>query len=350
MIRQVEYKIKALRNGAYLTEMRWNSAQAPSISCRASGALKTSFSATFLPAKAGEPEINWLRDELQPCIVIDGVETPLGIFRPTDTQAQRKSYVTSTAVTAYDRGWVVQTTKTETLLHLSAGDGYIDVIKRLLLTCGITLVLADASSAVLPADREDWQTGTSYLTIINQLLGEIGFNPLWFDADGLAHLQKYSAPSAAAIKRSYSVRHGLTLRPVAPGYTETTDIYNAPNVFVCICDNADRSAVLTATAENKCFGAKSILQRGMRIVQTEKVKQIADQTSLQAYADKLRDQSLMGTRELTFTVPAEAGHGVGDIISIEHPDVGGIYAETGWSYNLTAGAMMTIKAKRTVIL
>ena len=58
----------------------------------------------------------------------------------------------------------------------------------------------------------------------------------------------------------------------------------------------------------------------------------------------------MGTRELTFAVPAEAGHGVGDIISIEHPDVGGIYEETGWSYNLAAGAMMTIKAKRTVIM
>lgn len=350
MIRTVDFRIRALRNGAFLREMRWDAAQPPTISCRSTGAIKTSMAATFLPARPGEEEVNWLRDELQPCIIIDGEETPLGIFRPTDLKQQRKNGVATTAVTAYDRGWIVQMTKTETLLHLSAGASYIDTIKRLLLTCGIVLVLADASSAVLPADREDWQIGTSYLTIINQLLSEIGFNPLWFDAGGMAHLQRYAAPSAAAITRAYSVRQGVKLRPAADGYTEATDVFNAPNVFICICDNADRSAVLTATAENASFGAKSILQRGLRIVQTTKVAQIADQAALQAYADKLRDQSLMGTRELTFSVPAEAGHGVGDIVSLEHPDVGGIYEETGWSLKLAAGEMMTISARRTVIL
>lgn len=350
MIRTVNFKIRALRNGAFLREMRWDAAQPPTITCRSSGAIKTSMSATFLPAREGEEEVNWLRDELQPCIIIDGEETPLGVFRPTDVTQKSENGVRTVEVTAYDRGWVVQMTKTEALLHLAAGASYIDTIKQLLLTCGIALVLADASAAVLPADREDWQIGTSYLTVINQLLSEIGFNPLWFSADGMAHLQRYAAPSAAAIQRAYSVHRGLKLRPVADGYTETTDVFNAPNVFLCICDNADRSAVLTATAENSSFGAKSILQRGMRIVQVEKVKQIADQAALQAYADRLRDQSLMGTRELTFSVPAEGGHGVGDVISLDHPDVGGIYEETGWSLKLAAGDMLRISAKRTVIL
>lgn len=350
MIRRVEYRLKALRNGAHLAYLRWDAASPPSVVTRASADLKASMAATVLPAAPGEPEIDWLRDELQPCIIIDGVETPLGIFRPTNIVPQKQSGVTSTAVTAYDRNWLVQTRRTETLLHLPAGESYVDTIKKLLLDCGIGLVLADPSSAVLPADREDWQIGTSYLKIINQLLSEIGFNSLWFDADGLAHLEKYVAPSSAYIKRRYSTRTGLNLRPMLPGYSDSTDIFSAPNVFIAICDNADRTAVLTATAENKSFGAKSIPRRGIRIAQVEKVDQIADQEALQAYVDKLRDDSLMATRELSFAVPVEAGHGVGDIISIEHPDVGGIYKETGWSLSLAAGSQLNITAKRTVIL
>lgn len=350
MIRRVEYRLKALRNGAHLGYLKWDAATAPNVIARASADLKASLSATVLADAPGAPEINWLRDELQPCVVINREEIPLGIFRPTNTVPQKKDGVKTIRVTAYDRCWLVQTRRTETLLHLSAGASYVDTIKSLLLECGIDLVLADPSSAVLPADREDWQIGTSYLKIVNQLLSEIGFNSLWFDADGLAHLEKYVAPSSAYVKRKYSIRAGLNFRPLSPGYTDSTDIFNAPNVFIAICDNADRSAVLTATAENKSFGSKSILQRGIRIAQVEKVNQIADQDSLQAYADKLRDDSLMSTRELSFSVPAEGGHGVGDIISIEHPELGGIYKETGWSLSLAAGAQLNITAKRTVIL
>lgn len=346
MIRDVRYRIKALRSGAYLTELRWPSGSAPQISARMSGKLKSSLSGSFLP----DDKINWLKDELQPCIVIDGAEQPLGVFCPTTISTSRCDEQTLINCEAYDRGWVVQAGKTEDILHLPAGAGYIDSIKALLAERGIGNVLAEASASVLPADREDWPIGTDYLAIINELLAEIGYNELWFDADGFAHMERYKEPTAALIRRSYSARRGLRLRPMEADYRESTDVFNAPNVFICICDNADRSAVLKATAENASFGAKSILQRGMRIPTVQKVSQIADQEALQLYADKLRDESLMGTREISFTVPAEGGHGVGDIISIEHEEIGGVYMETGWSLRLAPGEMLSISAKRTVII
>lgn len=346
MIRKISYKVRVLRNGAYLTELHWPADDAPQISVKADGKLKSSISGAFFPNN----KINWLKDELQPCIVIDGAEQPLGVFRPTTLSSQMRSGQTLINCEGYDRGWVVQAGKTEDILHLSAGASYIDSIQSLLVARGIGNVLAEPSAAVLPADREDWEIGTDYLSIINALLSEIGYNELWFDADGFAHMEQYKEPSAALIKRSYSARRGLRLRPMEADYSESTDVFDAPNVFICICDNADRSAVLKATAENTSFGAKSILQRGMRIPMMQKVSQIADQEALQLYADKLRDESLMGTREISFSVPAEAGHGVGDIISIEHEEIGGIYMEIGWSLRLAAGEMMSITVKRTVII
>lgn len=346
MIREVSYRIKVLRNGAYLTELRWPTDSAPQISSKVGGKIKSSISGAFFP----DAKIDWLKDELQPCITVDGEESPLGVFRPTTLTTQSRSGQRLINCEGYDRGWVVQAGKTEHLLHISAGASYTETIKSLLAERGIGAVLAEASSAVLPADREDWEIGTDYLAIVNELLVEIGYNELWFDADGVAHMEQYKEPSAALIKRSYSARRGLRLRPMEADYSESTDVFDAPNVFICICDNADRSAVLKATAENTSFGAKSILQRGMRIPFVQKVSQVADQASLQTYANKLRDESLMGTREISFSVPAEAGHGVGDIISIEHDEIGGIYMETGWSLRLAAGEMMAINAKRTVII
>ena len=137
---------------------------------------------------------------------------------------------------------------------------------------------------------------------------------------------------------------------MAPDYSAGTDIFSAPNVFICTCANADRSATLTATAVNDSpVSSKSTIRRGMRICQQVKVNEIADQAALDAYAKRLVTESLLSTQTVEFSTLAEAGHGVGDIIAIDHPTIGGIYEETGWSLTLRAGELMKHTAKRTVL-
>ncbi|MFR5780793.1 MAG: hypothetical protein ACLUEK_02580 [Oscillospiraceae bacterium] len=70
-------------------------------------------------------EIDYLNDELQPVLIIDGgVETPIGVFVPARSQRPQKATArTSTAwrpMTAAS-SWQA---KTETLLHWSAGTKY----------------------------------------------------------------------------------------------------------------------------------------------------------------------------------------------------------------------------------
>ena len=133
-------------------------------------------------------------------------------------------------------------------------------------------------------------------------------------------------------------------------YSAGTDIFSAPNVFICTCANADRSATLTATAVNDSpVSSKSTTRRGMRICQQVKVNEIADQAALDAYAKRLVTESQLSTQTVEFSTLAEAGHGVGDIIAIDHPTIGGIYEETGWSLTLRAGELMKHTAKRTVL-
>ena len=347
MTREVVYRVDVLRDGAPITELRFTPDEAPQIIASRSASIRTSLKGTFLPNDV----IAWESDELRPSITIDGVETYLGIFqaatvKKTGTETSRRA-----EVEAYDRCWRVSVQKTENILHLSAGAGYLDTIQQLLTACGINLVLATPSSAVLAEDREDWSVGTSYLTVINALLDEINYEPVWFDATGVCRLQPYQEADVSGIKWRYgTTTKFLPAEHPTSTWADETDLFDAPNVFVVTCANPDKTGDMVATAVNENPGSsKSTFRRGMRITSVTKVDNIADQEALQAYADRLRNESLISSRSITFYTLAEPGHGIGDIIALTHDDIGGIYIETGWTLTLSAGNVMTHTAKRTVI-
>ena len=199
MTRDVRFRVDVLRNGAPITHLQWDTGSAPQIMCDRTATLHGSFKGSFLPNDLAELE----SDELRPWIIVNGVETSLGIYQAATVSNKGSSSGTRVEIEAYDRCWRVYTQKTETLLHLAAGSSYITEVRKLLTACGITLVIAAPNDAVLATDREDWPIGTSYLTIVNALLSEINYENLWFDADGVCRLEPYQEPSAAIIDWRY---------------------------------------------------------------------------------------------------------------------------------------------------
>ena len=202
---------------------------------------------------------------------------------------------------------------------------------------------------MLATDREDWDTGTDFLTICNQLLEEINYNPVWFDGRGICHLEPYKAPTGGRIDHAYSSTD-LQLAPITDDHTQEVDLFDAPNVFVRICSNPDRGAPLTATAVNDSpTSSTSTFRRGLRIVDVAKVNNVASQDELQELVNRLRNESMYATKTITFYTLATGGHGVGDIVSIDDPDIGGIWEETEWSLTMAVGELMQHTARRVVI-
>ena len=79
MIRDISFSVNVLRNGAHYASLRWKRDSAPNVYTDRNAKIKSSFAGTFLY----DPNINYLSDELQPTISINGVENSLGIFRIT---------------------------------------------------------------------------------------------------------------------------------------------------------------------------------------------------------------------------------------------------------------------------
>lgn len=158
MIRHISARVDILRDGVRCGSLPFPQSSPPSVMADSASAIKTSLAGVFLHTG----EIDYLNDELQPVLIIDGVETPIGVFVPGTVTTSSKGYGADLdRVEAYDRGVKLQQAKTETLLHWSAGTKYLDAVKQLLVSAGIGMVMETPSSLALTTDREDWAIGVT---------------------------------------------------------------------------------------------------------------------------------------------------------------------------------------------
>ena len=341
--RDVSYQVRVLKNGVEAGEILWQQKNAPTVMWDKDGQIKSSFLGQFYPPSAAD----LLTDELKPYAIINGVEYPLGVFRAATLSRVNTTYGSMLSIEAYDRCWKLQSTRTESVIHFNAGTLYTTAIDQLLTECGISLRLVTPSTAALSTDREDWEIGTDYLTIVNQLLSEIAYNELWFDVDGVARVEPYLEVSKRLLTHKYGEKGLGIYNPVVGDSSVETDLFSKPNVFICVCSNPELAEPMVAVSENdNPASITSIFRRGMRIAQRYQVENTASQAELQAYADKLRLESMFSTETLSFETLAEGGHGLGDSLSIDDRRLGGIYEETAWSITMMAGELMKHTAKR----
>lgn len=345
MMRTLSFRYVIVRDDADYTEIYPMEGSAPTIQMNDGGVIKTSLSGSF--ADPGEA-VNWLSDRIRPEMIIDGVTYHLGIFLPASVRVQVTDTQRWVSIEAYDQCWILRDTKTEGLQYFAAGTSYLTAIQSLLTAAGIALVNAAPSSAVLAEAREDWDIGTSYLDIINQLLSEINYNPIWFNQDGLAILEPASTPTAANIEHTLNDTDVKSL--LLPNCSRETDVYEAPNVFIAVCSNADKNAAMVATAENtNPQSPLCIARRGRRIASVVKVDNIANQSELQEYANNLRNQSMISGETIQVSTCLLPGYGVADVVALRYGDLFTTCIEHSWRMQLQVGGTMQHTLEKVVI-
>ena len=154
-------------------------------------------------------------------------------------------------------------------------------------------------------------------------------------------------PSAANIE--HTLDENLIESMITPGKKQTTDFYSAPNVFICICSNADKGSAMTATAENtNPQSPLSIARRGRRIAKVVQVKNIASQQELQLYAERLVADSMLTGETVTVQTALLPGYGVGDTVALQYGDVFSVCRERAWTMQLGVGGKMTHTLEKVV--
>lgn len=359
MIRSEEVIFRVMRNGAEFAVLHPYSS-APTLRADSNSQLKMSLQGTFLAygtdADGKKVDIDWMTDEIKPVLVVNGVENPLGILLPATIKNETSGMMQTVKVEAYDRTWRVRDSRKTEQAYYSAGTLYLDVVESLLVESGIELVARTEIDSVLMEDREDWEVGTSNLEIVNELLSEINYNDVWFDSMGTAILTPKSRPVAENVQHIFTDKRPdprnqkeVGIVSIAPQVTRDTDIYDMPNVYICICSNADKTGAMKAVAENTNPNSPfSIIRRGRRIVKVEKLSNIASQAALQAYANQKVTESIMSIEKIQVRTQLKSGFGIGDITALQTEDNVGICVEKSWSMELKPGGMMTHDLEKVV--
>lgn len=352
MSRRVAFGFDLLRGGSYYARLRAMVGSSPHIRCQADGQIKTSFSGRFFPYAEdvdGRPmEINWLTDEIQPLLILDGVQHPLGVYIPTTpSEFSVNSNYGYVNIEAYDRGQRVLDTNSEELLYWPRGTLYLDAVEQLLSAAGINTVFKTPNDAAFTEAREDWPVGTPYLTVINELLGEINYKSLWFDMYGNAVLEPAAVPEASQIDHTLSDLDPDTR--VIPGITRRVDLFNAPNAFLVICANPDKSGNMRAVAVNdNPQSPLSIQRRGRRITKVTQLNNIASQAELQAYAERQRNDSLITGEQIQVSTGLQPDWGVEDVVALHYGDLNSLCVSRAWDMELKTGGRMTHQLERIV--
>lgn len=352
MRREIDFRYRVLRGGALFGELHASpNASAPVIRMDDAAEIKTSLTGTFLPDVTdadGKPvEADWLSDEIQPVMIIDGVEHTLGVYAAATVTPSRTQGADSLRIEAYDRCWRVRDLYMTARPYYAAGTNYLSPIKIILQNSGAKLIMATPTTATLAEDRQDWDPGTSCLTLVNELLSEINYNSLWFDNNGYAILQPAATPTVGNIKHTLDADDVRSL--IIPQMSRESDYYSAPNVFLCMCSNPDKDEPMVATAENNNPQSPlSIPRRGRRIVKVVQLNNIADETALQAYADKLRNDSLIGGETIRIQTGLLPGFGVADVVALHYGDLSALCIERAWTMELRVGGMMSHTLERVV--
>lgn len=321
--RRIEYHIWIIRNGAEFGEARCVSA--PQIRMSSDAEIKKT-----LNAKVILPDgVDMLHDMLAPRMLIDGVEYPLGEYYIGTCTEVTNDYGQRVAdIEAYDGGFLPSRYRTENIYHIAAGDKYTDVIQALLIESGITKLLVSDNPATFATAREDWEIGTDYLTIINDLLAEINYGSLWFDNNGYARIEPKRAVSADDVHHVYTSGKYSVL---AVSNERETDIFDKYNVFIAYVDNADNDELMIAKAVNDDPASiLSVQNRGRIQAPPKRLNNIASQDELQAYVDNWRNQSMTSVETLKISTEIDRDHAVLDTVQCED----NLYLETGWSLTL----------------
>lgn len=344
MTRTVDFRYIVLRNGADYDEIHPLDGSEPSLRMDDSAEIKTSLSGSFLE----NDRINWLTDRIRPEMIVDGTVYPMGVYLPASMEPADDGTTKSVLIDAYDQCWLVQNHIVEDRLVIRSGTNYISAVMSMLNEVGIVNIAATPTDLRLPEQREEWKLGDSYLTAVNQLLSEINYRPLWFNAEGVAVLEPDKTPSIDNVR--HSLLKGDVRSLILPGITKRTDIFNAPNVFICVCNNPDKTGTMIARAENHNLDSPlSIERRGRRIAQVTQVDNIASQTALELYAELLKGKSLYQSEIASISTALLPGYGVGDVIAVSYDDFEGICIEHAWEMELRIGGTMQHTLERVIM-
>lgn len=299
-----------------------------------------------------DDNIDWPRERIMPFFRLrmpngGWAEWPLGVFLLATPKRSVRSVRTIRSVEAYDQLLVLADDRIEDRYVVSKDSSYTDAVRLFLQdTPGLGRIIITNSNAILPVDRE-WEPNTTRLRIVNDLLGAINYNSLYFDAMGVGRVTPYQEPGGRPIDYRYLADSNSLISPEAES---DLDMFDVPNRFIGVVSEPDRPPLRSVYVNENPESPTSTVRRGRIIVEVMEDMEAADQEALDSLVRRAALRRAQIYEGLSISTAVMPFHGNLDVLEVNYDRIGeaGRYIETSWSFDLEPGSLMKHDMRRMV--
>lgn len=262
-------------------------------------------------------DLAWGVDRVRPWMSVNGFAWPLSVFVLTSPEVEAGEEPRTRRVSGFDKLWLLQGAVGDTYV-VDAGTSYLDAIRGVLVDAGVPgglLLQGDRQDTVL-AEPAVWvltETGPSWLRVVNDLLGMIGYRGLWADEIGRFRSEPYIPAEERGSVWVFDTADPLT-SIVGEDRSLSADVWGAPNWWRFV----------------RRMGARPVEGGGVytvdRVAGSAPRRRVvfldaADQASLVSQGDRIVGQDTQATRLVTLECsPLPLTHF--DVVTLTDPDLG----------------------------
>jgi hypothetical protein len=225
-----------------------------------------------------------------------------------------------------DGTWVLKAAATQFGLGIASGTNVVTAVKSRLSSAGFTRSNIPAHPATFPKKVAP-DAGTPLLDLVNGWLHRIGYDPLWFDRQGVPTSAPYRSPRKEQPARTISSANGDVVNTV----TLDTDIGRLCNRVTVVRNDADGDPVFVTKTNDRADSPVSTVSLGLLIAKTIEASNIDSQAVADALATKTLEQGAsVWTRLAVDTIP-DPRFDVRDVIELDvRRDDGTVIADGRW--------------------
>lgn len=294
-------------------------------------------------------DIDFINNRIKTYMVVNTplgkVEYPLGVFLIASPDRETNGMSITRNLECYDYAQILKEDKFTNRYMIAKGQLYTNAINTLLESALLFNHDIFVSPLTIPTDIE-FEIGTSKLDAINQLLKAINYTPLWFDENGVAKSSVYVSPSMRISEYTYSTdNESIVFQEVK----ESLDTFNIPNKIVRYTDNPEGAFLRAEWVNNNPSSKLSTVSRRRNIVDIESVSDIANQSTLDQYVQRIAEEQML-YQEINFDTAIMPHHTYNNCLKIVNKDLGinSTYIETEWNINLEVGGRMNHICRKLV--
>lgn len=293
-----------------------------------------------------ENVIDYLNDRIKViCIVIKGDiqrEYSLGVFLISAPGRNINGKIISRDMELFSKLQLYNDDKLEERYVVPLGTNVTTEVIRLVETHKHRIIESGKTTSV----SREWEIGTTKLQVINDLLETINYTSLRVSNDGYFEATPYILPQNRAVELDYIDDNASV---IFSDMNDDFDLFSVPNVFIRYTNNAE-SDCLRAEYENiNPDSVTSTVSRGRRIVDCENVTDVADLDTLNSVTRRAATEASQIYSHITFDTSIMPIHWYMNTLHLRLQGViDGIYEETGWEINCSAGSKMKHVVRKVV--